>query len=63
MSEQAWEQQWGQGRCPVGVEWRLLKLRAWRIACFVFGFLAVATDDDMLERAFLDKGSDGASLE
>ena len=30
---------------------------------FVFGFLSVVTDDDMLGRAFLDNGGDGASLE
>ena len=32
VSEQAWEQQWGQGRCQVGV---LLKLHAWRITVIV----------------------------
>ena len=30
---------------------------------FVFGFLSVVTDDDILGRAFLDNGGDGASLE
>ena len=34
-----------------------------RFNCFVFDFLAVVTDDDMLGRAFLDKGCDRASLE
>ena len=34
-----------------------------RFNCFVFDFLAVVTDDDMLGRAFLDIGGDGASLE
>ena len=30
---------------------------------FNFGFLSVVTDDDLLARAFLDKGSDGTLLE
>ena len=34
-----------------------------RFNCFVFDFLAVVTDYDMLGRDFLDKGSDRASLE
>ena len=33
-----------------------------RFEWFFFGFLDVVTDDDMLGRAFLDKGSDRASL-
>ena len=31
--------------------------------CFVFGFLSVVTDDEILGRDFLDKGSDRASVE
>ena len=34
-----------------------------RFDCFALGFLFVVMDDDMLGRAFLDVGSDGASLE
>ena len=34
-----------------------------RLDGFVFGFLSVVRDDDLLGRAFLDKGSDGTSLE
>jgi hypothetical protein len=30
---------------------------------FIFGFLSVVMDDELLGRAFLDKGSDGTSLE
>jgi hypothetical protein len=30
---------------------------------FIFGFLSVVMDDDLLGRAFLDKVSDGTSLE
>ena len=30
---------------------------------FIFGFLSVVMDDDLLGRAFLGKGSGGTSLE